>query len=78
MKSEPSAAIENKERIQRLLDMLNSDQRACIILREIEGLSYKQIADALNTNINTVRTRLMRARQMLMNLSKKEVISHEV
>jgi len=78
IKTEPSAAVESKERMQRLLDMLNPDQRVCVVLREIEGLSYKEIAATLNTNLNTVRTRLMRARQMLINLSKKEVIGHEL
>lgn len=58
------------EHLRQLLEKLNPDQRACIILREIEGLSYKEIAESLKTNINTVRTRLLRARQTLMRLSK--------
>lgn len=44
------------------LARLNPDQRACIILRDIEGLKYKEIAKALGININTVRSRLKRAR----------------
>lgn len=52
--------------VQSFLDRLNPDQRACITLREIEGLSYQEIADILKTNINTVRSRLKRARQALM------------
>lgn len=74
----PPADTDSKEHLGRLLEKLNPDQRACIILREIEGLSYKEIAKALRTNINTVRTRLLRARQTLMRLNKNEVISHEV
>jgi RNA polymerase sigma-70 factor (ECF subfamily) len=49
-----------------LLRKLNPDQRACIVLREIEGLSYEEISGALNININTVRSRLKRARVALM------------
>jgi len=66
-----AANVDNKEYLNQLLEKLNPDQRACIILREIEGLSYKQIAEALKININTVRTRLLRARQTLMHLSKQ-------
>jgi len=43
------------------------------VLRNIEGLSYQEIADILKININTVRTRLKRAREKLLAL-KKEVI----
>ncbi len=63
--------------IDRLLNSLNPDQRMCIILRNIEGLSYEDIAQTLNTNINTVRTRLKRAREKLLSL-KEEVMSHEI
>ena len=56
----------NEERVSSLLGALNPDQRACIVLRNIEGLSYKEIAKTLHININTVRTRLRRARQALL------------
>jgi RNA polymerase sigma-70 factor (ECF subfamily) len=57
---------EDKEQIKSLLAKLNPGQRACIILREIEDLSYKEIAAALKININTLRSRLKRARQALL------------
>ncbi len=60
-----------KEKISGLLNALNSDQRACVVLREIEGLNYKEIANSLGVNINTVRTRLKRARQKLLDFVKK-------
>jgi RNA polymerase sigma-70 factor, ECF subfamily len=68
---EPSqvAAVEQDERhdtVSTLLGVLTPEHRACIILREIEGLSYEEMADALHININTVRTRLKRAREALM------------
>ncbi len=64
--------------VERLLAKLNPDQRACVILREIEGLSYQEIAVALKTNLNTVRTRLKRARETLMQYAGKEVTGHEM
>ncbi|MFA5099420.1 MAG: RNA polymerase sigma factor [Candidatus Omnitrophota bacterium] len=61
---------DDREQAQAKLDVLlrslNPDQRACIVLREIEGLSYEEIARTLRININTVRSRLKRARLALM------------
>jgi RNA polymerase sigma-70 factor (ECF subfamily) len=65
-------------RLKGLLDQLNPDQRACIVSREIEGMDYQGIALSLGININTVRSRLKRARETLMALgqSQKEVANH--
>jgi len=69
---------EAEERLGALLEKLTPDQRACIVLREIEGLDYQAIAQSLGINLNTVRSRLKRAREALMALGKKEVMSHEL
>lgn len=53
-------------KLESLLAGLNPDQRACIVLREIEGFSYEEISRTLRINLNTVRTRLKRAREALM------------
>jgi RNA polymerase sigma-70 factor, ECF subfamily len=63
------AAGQARAELDVLLRSLNPDQRACIVLREIEGLSYEEIAASLKVNINTVRTRLKRARETLMRAS---------
>lgn len=63
--------------VQKLLNGLNPDQRACVVLRNLEGLSYEEIAQSLGININTVRSRLKRAREALLLLGK-EVIHHEL
>lgn len=54
--------------VEKLLGEITPDQRACVVLRNIEGLSYQEIARALNININTVRSRLKRAREKLVSL----------
>ena len=64
--------------VKSMLSALNPGQRACIALRNIQGLSYKEIAAVLNININTVRSRLKRARLRLVNLRQKGVISCEL
>ncbi len=63
--------------ISTLLESLNPDQRACVVLRSIEGLSYQEIAESLNININTVRSRLKRARETLLAL-RKEMVQNEL
>jgi len=61
--------------ITDLLDMLNPDQRACIVLRSIEGMNYQEIAHVLNIPVNTVRSRIKRARETMM-VHKNEVIKN--
>jgi RNA polymerase sigma-70 factor, ECF subfamily len=65
-------AGETEHQLKVLLDRLNPDQRACIVLREIEGLDYQGIAKSLSININTVRSRLKRAREALMALGQAQ------
>jgi len=54
-----------KETVQAALSGLPFEYRSAIILREMEGLSYEEIAKVLNINIGTVESRIFRARQML-------------
>ncbi len=62
---------DTEHNVTELLGVLDPDQRACIVLREIEGLDYQSIADTLNININTVRSRLKRAREKLLITVRK-------
>ena len=52
-------------RVRRALDELPADAREVIVLRELEGLSYKEIAAVVNVPIGTVMSRLARARDRL-------------
>jgi len=58
--------LTNKETVERLLDKLNADQRAVVVLRDMQGMSYEDIAQTLRINKNTVRSRLKRARETLV------------
>jgi RNA polymerase sigma-70 factor (ECF subfamily) len=49
--------------LQRALDDLPDELRAALILRELEGLSYDDIADVLGCPVGTVRSRIFRARE---------------
>jgi RNA polymerase sigma-70 factor (ECF subfamily) len=59
------AQKELAEQLQKALDHLPFDQRTAIILREVDGLSYEEIAYSLGVAMGTVKSRLTRARQAL-------------
>ncbi|MPZ18575.1 MAG: sigma-70 family RNA polymerase sigma factor [Luteitalea sp.] len=65
---DPEATVERKEVVEfvwRALDRLPFDQRTAIVLREIDGLSYDEIAYSLGVAVGTVKSRLARARHQL-------------
>ena len=51
--------------VQVALDKLPQEFRTAVVLADIEGLSYDEVAQALRCPVGTVRSRLHRARQML-------------
>jgi RNA polymerase sigma-70 factor (ECF subfamily) len=59
------ASKETAARIWQALDRLPFDQRTALVLREIDGLRYEEIAYSLGVAIGTVKSRLTRARQAL-------------
>ena len=64
----PDRALASKETAQRIwqaLEHLPFDQRTALILREIDGLRYEEIAFSLGVAVGTVKSRLTRARQEL-------------
>jgi RNA polymerase sigma-70 factor (ECF subfamily) len=66
------------ERAGKILDKLSPEHRSCVILREIEGLDYKDMANVLGVPLGTVRSRLKRAREAMAALAAKEGINHEL
>ena len=64
----PDRILAQKELAARLKDALDAlpfDQRTVVVLREVDGLSYDEIAYSLGVAIGTVKSRLTRARQTL-------------
>ena len=67
-KSAPHVVLEEKELRERILAAVQSlppDYREVVVLREIQGLSYNEIAEATKLSLDNVKTRLSRARAML-------------
>ena len=51
------------EAVNRAIERLPEELRTAIVLRELEGLSYDEIAESMNCPIGTVRSRIFRARE---------------
>jgi RNA polymerase sigma-70 factor, ECF subfamily len=58
-------ALDNSLWVQRALEKLDPSEREILMLREYEQLSYSEVAELLRIPVNTVRSRLFRARMAL-------------
>ena len=68
---DPATVAENKELCEiviKALMKLDDEQRAVVVLRDIEGMNYAQIAEVLDTELGTVKSRLNRARSNLREI----------
>jgi len=69
----PEAKLETKqifELLNHVLDELPEEQRTALVLRELEGLSYEQIAERMHSPVGTVRSRIHRARDTIAAVLK--------
>lgn len=56
---------EARASIQRFIQELPEDMRAAVVLRDVQGLSYDAIAEALDANVGTIKSRISRGREKL-------------
>ena len=69
------SGVERREQRQQLADALlsvNADHRSILILRDVRGLDYEQIGEALGIAVGTVKSRLFRARLALRRVLERE------
>jgi RNA polymerase sigma-70 factor (ECF subfamily) len=67
-----------RDRVRQAISHLEPEFREAIVLREIEGLSYKEIAAVLNIPMGTVMSRLSRARNLLLvTLGGSKEVQHD-
>ena len=69
---ESMAHGELRVKIQIALGKLSAEHREVVILKDVQGLSYKEIAEAMSSTLGTVMSRLFYARQKLQALLKDE------
>lgn len=69
--------LELEEALISALGELNEDQRSVVIMKEYEGLKFKEIAEALDTSENTAKTRLYTGLRHLKEILKKNNITKE-
>ncbi|MCH7227503.1 RNA polymerase sigma factor [Haloferula sp. A504] len=63
---------ELRVKIEAALDQLSPQHREVVILKDVQGLAYKEIAEVMDCSIGTVMSRLHYARQKLQSLLKDE------
>jgi len=67
---------ELEERVKRAMGQLPAEQRAALVYREVEGLSYQEMAEAMGCSIGTVMSRLHYGRKRMQELLKDYVEFH--
>ncbi len=78
---QPVTELERRERQQRLehkLATLRPEYRSLLVLRDLEGLSYNEIADVLEMPLGSVKGRLHRARSELIELLRNNTYDWEL
>ena len=64
---------ETQERIEEALQKISPNFKDVVVLRDIEEMSYEQIAEILNLNMGTVKSRILRGREAL----RKQLVAEE-
>lgn len=63
---------EQRRAIDRAIRLLPEDMRSAIVLRDIQGMSYEEIAEILSANVGTIKSRISRGRSRL-----REILSEQ-
>jgi RNA polymerase sigma-70 factor (ECF subfamily) len=67
-------ALESENKIMGFIQTLDAETKTAFTLREIDGRTYEEIAQILQCPIGTVRSRIFRARQLILEFMNKENI----
>jgi RNA polymerase sigma-70 factor (ECF subfamily) len=78
---QPAERLERSERLRRLegkLELLRLEHRTVLVLRDVEGLSYEEIADVTDMPVGSVKGRLHRARAELIDFLRRNTYDWEL
>lgn len=64
--------VEKQNALNRAIQSLPDDMRAAIILRDVKGYSYDEIASILGANVGTIKSRISRGREKLREILSKQ------
>lgn len=68
--AENAASLEDKAAVESVLSALPPDYRLVLTLREVQGLTYEEIARATGSSLDSVKARLRRAREALQEAAR--------
>jgi RNA polymerase sigma-70 factor (ECF subfamily) len=71
----PGERLETIDALWRAVDQLNADQKMALLLRDVVGLSYNEIADSLEVTLATVKWRIYKAREDVQRTLAREGIT---
>ncbi|HEV2061611.1 MAG TPA: sigma factor-like helix-turn-helix DNA-binding protein, partial [Solirubrobacteraceae bacterium] len=77
---DPAAAFGRRERLRELIGDIQSlpaQQRSALVIREIDGLSYAELAEALDTTVPAIKSLLVRARMNLASAAEAREAASE-
>ncbi|NLM44449.1 MAG: sigma-70 family RNA polymerase sigma factor [Clostridiales bacterium] len=69
--------VEKKQLIQSAISSLSEDYKTVIILRDVQGFSYEEIATMLNCSLGTIKSRINRARNLLKDKLRHQLELYE-
>ena len=67
-----SVQSEQRRLLERAIADLPEDMRSAVVLRDIQGLSYEEISQALDTNVGTIKSRISRGREKLRSVLSQQ------
>ena len=74
---EELATREIQHVVQQALGEVAPVFRAAVILRDLEGLSYEEVAEVLDVSVGTVKSRILRGRRMLREILEPVLVPHK-